>query len=133
MKILSLWIGMKSRIILKRKLHYIYFYIKVSDNINYICISRLYELGQKSLSVAIPNFLSLLSIHPKIQSDIAKEISNLTRSLKEPIRLDDLKNCTLLDAAVKESLRLLPPFPMSFNRESTADVYKLPGIIYFKK
>ncbi|KAJ3333710.1 hypothetical protein HDU76_004856 [Blyttiomyces sp. JEL0837] len=84
--------------------------------------------AQTPLLVTLPNLLYNLAHDPTTQKAIVAEISKVSRSLTEPLRLDDMRQLTTLDLALKESLRLLPSMPVSYNRSSTKDVYKLPGM-----
>ncbi|KAJ1558325.1 hypothetical protein HK405_013933, partial [Cladochytrium tenue] len=85
--------------------------------------------GQGPLSAALPNFLYHLAHHPSVQRQLHAEVIAAKASrASDPVRPDDLRAMPLLDAALRESLRLLPPVPTSHPRVSSQNVYKLPGM-----
>ncbi|KAI8836144.1 cytochrome P450 [Chytridium lagenaria] len=76
----------------------------------------------------LPNLLYLLSHDRTTQKQIQTELSRLPRSTTDPLRIEDLRTLPTLDLAIRETLRLLPPQPLTFNRSATQNVYKLPGL-----
>jgi len=74
--------------------------------------------GYDSTATALAVTLGLLGDHPEIQSRLRSELTNtLDGRTPTPDHLDDLR---LLDAVVRESLRLYPPQYILF-REPTVD------------
>ncbi|KAJ3114690.1 hypothetical protein HDU96_001782 [Phlyctochytrium bullatum] len=84
--------------------------------------------AEGTLISLVSNLLYLLSHDKATQKQIQAELQKVPRSASEPLRADDLRPVTTLDLAVKEALRVLPPQPISYNRSSLFNVYKLPGM-----
>jgi cytochrome P450 len=73
-------------------------------------ISTLFAAGHETTSSALSWTLYLLSQHPNVLSDLLAEIKN--------VNVDDpdselLANLPVLEAVIKESLRILPPAPIN--------------------
>ncbi|KAI9347814.1 cytochrome P450 [Zopfochytrium polystomum] len=91
-------------------------------------IEAVQVAAQSPLFVALPNLLYQLSQNMATQRAIVAELQRLPRGPTEAVRPDDLRSLPALDLAVRESLRLLPPLPMTANRIAAQNIYKLPGM-----
>jgi cytochrome P450 len=69
----------------------------------------IFAAGHETSTNALAWTLFLLSQHPKVARDLADELSILGGN---PPSLEDLGKLPLLEAVVKESMRVLPPVPM---------------------
>ncbi|KAJ3105586.1 Cytochrome P450 4d2 [Phlyctochytrium planicorne] len=76
----------------------------------------------------LPNLLYLLSHDRNTQKHIQTELARLPRLATDGVRIDDLRTLPTLELAVREAIRVLPPRPFTYNRSSTLNVYKLPGM-----
>ncbi|KAJ3185878.1 Cytochrome P450 4V2 [Irineochytrium annulatum] len=84
--------------------------------------------AEQPMFSALPNLLLCLAHDRPTQKQIHLELAKIPRSATEPVRPEDLRAVPHLEMAVRESLRVLPPRPFSYNRSSAANVYKLPGL-----
>ncbi|KAJ3165802.1 Cytochrome P450 4V2 [Irineochytrium annulatum] len=84
--------------------------------------------AEQPMFCAVPNLLLCLAHDRSTQKQIHLELAKVPRSSTEPVRSEDLRAVPHLEMAVRESLRVLPPRPFSYNRSSSANVYKLPGL-----
>ena len=80
-------------------------------------VPSLFVAGYETCQTALIWSLVLLSQHPRIARDLTDELSKLDSS---PLTLEAIKDLPLLDAVIKESMRLLPPVPMQIRRASCA-------------
>ena len=70
-------------------------------------VAILFTAAHETNTVALTWTLFLLSQHPRIIADLADELHAELHG--EPPRVDQFERLPLLDAVVKESLRILPP------------------------
>ena len=70
----------------------------------------LYLAGHETSSNALTWTLFLLSQHPKVLSDLVDELESELHG--EAPTVEQLSHLPLLDAVIKESMRLLPPAPV---------------------
>ncbi|KAK9897658.1 cytochrome P450 [Cystobasidium minutum MCA 4210] len=80
--------------------------------------------GHETSSTALTFLLHLLSLHKDVQDKLRKEVQEAYRTAEQEGRssltADDLSSLAYLDAVVRETLRVLPPVPMTI-REATQD------------
>ncbi|RDB27404.1 hypothetical protein Hypma_004362 [Hypsizygus marmoreus] len=73
--------------------------------------------AQDTTSSALSRILYMLSMHPKVQADVRDELRTTLRAkraegdLSGRMTYDDIMALPLLDAVIKETLRLYPPVP----------------------
>ncbi|OIT05875.1 cytochrome p450 71a4 [Nicotiana attenuata] len=84
-----------------------------------------FAAGTDSTYTALEWIMTELLRHPRAIETLQNEVRGLAQG-KSEITEDDLGNMQYLQAAIKESLRLHPPFPLLIPRELTEDV-KLLG------
>jgi cytochrome P450 len=70
----------------------------------------IFAAGHETSTNALAWTLLLLSQHPAIACDLADELASVLKG--DPPTVDQLAKLPLLDAVVKESMRVLPPVPM---------------------
>ncbi len=70
----------------------------------------IFAAGHETSTNALAWTYLLLSQHPKVMHDLEDELDAVLRGA--PPTIEDLAKLPLLDAVVKESLRILPPVPM---------------------
>jgi cytochrome P450 len=70
----------------------------------------IFAAGHETSTNALAWTLLLLSEHPEIASDLCEELASVLRG--GPPTVASLAKLPLLDAVVKESLRVLPPVPL---------------------
>jgi len=70
----------------------------------------IFAAGHETSTNALAWTFLLLSQHPRVASDLSDELDAVLRGA--PPSVDDLARLPLLDAVVKESMRVLPPVPM---------------------
>ncbi len=70
----------------------------------------IFAAGHETSTNALAWTFLLLSQHPQVASDLTDELDAVLRGA--PPSVDDLARLPLLDAVVKESMRVLPPVPM---------------------
>jgi cytochrome P450 len=70
----------------------------------------IFAAGHETSTNALAWTLLLLAQHPDVSRDLGDELDAALRG--SPPTVDDLAKMPLLDAVVKESLRLLPPVPL---------------------
>jgi cytochrome P450 len=80
-------------------------------------VPSLFVAGYDTCQTALIWTLVLLAQHPRVARDLADELERLDGP---PLSMDALRDLPLLDAVVKESMRLLPPVPMQIRRASHA-------------
>ena len=78
-------------------------------------VPSLFVAGYETCQTALIWTLILLSQHPRTARDLADELSSLSDA---PLSFEAVKDRPLLDAVIKESMRLLPPVPMQIRRAS---------------
>lgn len=78
-------------------------------------VPSLFVAGYETCQTALIWTLVLLAQHPQIARDLADELTPLAG---DPLNLESVKDLPLLDAVIKESMRLLPPVPMQPRRAS---------------
>ena len=76
-------------------------------------VPSLFVAGYETCQTGLIWTLVLLAQHPRIARDVADELGGLNGA---PLTLDAVKDLPLLDAVIKESMRLLPPVPMQARR-----------------
>lgn len=79
-------------------------------------MSLLVTAGHETTANALTWTLLLLSQHPRVLADLHDELSGLLRG--EAPTVEQLGQLPLLDAVVKESMRLVPPTYMMFLRRA---------------
>jgi cytochrome P450 len=79
--------------------------------------NELFMAGHDTTACTLTWTLFLLARHPRILSDLLDELAGALRG--EAPTLAELERLPLLDAVVKESMRLLPATPFIFFRRST--------------
>ncbi len=72
-------------------------------------VPSLFVAGYETSRTGLTWTLVLLAQHPRIARDLADELGKLDGV---PLTLEAVKDLPLLDAVIKESMRLLPPVPM---------------------
>jgi cytochrome P450 len=72
-------------------------------------VPSLFVAGYETCQTGLTWTLVLLAQHPRIARDLADELGKLDGA---PLTLEAVKDLPLLDAVIKESMRLLPPVPM---------------------
>jgi cytochrome P450 len=72
-------------------------------------VPSLFVAGYETCQTSLTWTLVLLAQHPRIAQDLADELGKLDGA---PLTLEAVKDLPLLDAVIKESMRLLPPVPM---------------------
>ncbi|MCO6458655.1 MAG: cytochrome P450 [Pirellulaceae bacterium] len=72
-------------------------------------VGVLFAAGHETSANGLTWTLFLLSQHPRVHADVSDEVWGLLRGAAP--RIEQLDELPLLDAVVKESLRLLPPVP----------------------
>jgi len=82
-------------------------------------VPSLFVAGYDTCQTALMWTLMLLSQHPRIARDVADELAKLEGTTPD---IDAVRDLPLLDAVVKESMRLLPPVPMQARRAMQATV-----------
>lgn len=70
----------------------------------------IFAAGHETSTNALAWTLLLLAEHPDVAADVCDELALVLRG--EPPTVADLARLPLLDAVVKESLRVLPPVPL---------------------
>jgi cytochrome P450 len=70
----------------------------------------IFAAGHETSTNALAWTLLLLSQHPAIAGDLCDELDSVLRGASPSV--DDLARMPLLDAVVKESMRVLPPVPL---------------------
>ena len=80
-------------------------------------VPSLFVAGYDTCQTALIWTLVLLAQHPGIARDVADELERLNGA---PVTMDAVKELPLLDAVIKESMRLLPPVPMQIRRATHA-------------
>ncbi|KAI9360022.1 cytochrome P450 [Zopfochytrium polystomum] len=82
--------------------------------------------GHETTSVSLTWTLHLLSEHPQIQSRLRAEIDSLLPRnppfSSSELTFDQVHSLPLLDAVVKETLRLIPPVPLNGRQAAQDDV-----------
>ena len=78
-------------------------------------VPSLFVAGYETCQTGLIWTLVLLAQHPRIARDLADELGKLEGA---PLSLEAVKDLPLLDAVIKESMRLLPPVPMQARRAS---------------
>lgn len=78
-------------------------------------VPSLFVAGYDTCQTALIWTLVLLAQHPRVARDLADELEGLDGT---PLSMDALRDLPLLDAVIKESMRLLPPVPMQVRRAS---------------
>jgi cytochrome P450 len=71
----------------------------------------LYAAGHVTTSNALSWTIFLIHQHPRVHADLLAELDDKLHG--DARALEALQQCSLLDSAIKESLRLLPPTPTS--------------------
>ncbi|MEM7153989.1 MAG: cytochrome P450 [Myxococcota bacterium] len=84
----------------------------------------LFVAGHETTAYALTWALLLLAQHPQVRADLHDELSAELHG--EAPTVEQLDRLPLLDAVVKESLRLLPPTYMMFVRRAT-EAFELAG------
>jgi cytochrome P450 len=84
--------------------------------------SVIYVAGHETTSHTLSWTLFLLSQHPRVLADLEDELSGTLRGAAPSV--EQLSQLPLLDAVVKESMRLLPATPLLFVRFAT-DAFQL--------
>jgi cytochrome P450 len=79
--------------------------------------SILYVAGHETTSHTLCWTLFLLSQHPRVLADLEDELHGVLRG--DAPSVEQLSRLPLLDAVVKESMRLLPTTPFLFLRKAT--------------
>lgn len=78
-------------------------------------MTTLLVVGHETTSTLLTWTLCMLAEHPEIQKATRQEIRNfVAESGRETMSYDDLTQLPLLDAVVKETLRVRAPLPSSF-------------------
>jgi len=78
-------------------------------------------LSYETMATALNWAVFLLAQHPAIQADLADELAQL--GAVEDLDADDLMSAPVLDAVVKESMRLITPVPLlSFRAVGDGDI-----------
>jgi cytochrome P450 len=88
----------------------------------------IFAAGHETSTNALAWTLLLLAQHPDVMRDLGDELDAVLRGA--PPTVDDLAGMPLLDAVVKESLRLLPPVPLHpriVAEDSELGGYQLPA------
>jgi cytochrome P450 len=70
----------------------------------------IFGAGHETSTNALAWTLFLLAEHPEVASELVKELTDLLHG--DAPTVDQLPKLPLLDAVVKESMRLLPPVPL---------------------
>jgi cytochrome P450 len=70
----------------------------------------IFAAGHETSTNALAWTFLLLSQHPDVAADLSDELDSVLRGA--PPTVDDLARLPLLDAVVKESMRVLPPVPL---------------------
>jgi len=81
--------------------------------------SILYVAGHETTSHTLCWTLFLLSQHPRVLADLEDELHGVLRG--DAPTVEQLSRLPLLDAVVKESMRLLPTTPFLFLRKASED------------
>lgn len=84
----------------------------------------IFAAGHETSTNALAWTLLLLAAHPEIASDLCDELHGVLRG--EPPTTEQLGRLPLLDAVVKESMRLLPPVPL--HPRIVAEDHELAGV-----
>lgn len=71
----------------------------------------IFAAGHETSANALTWALFLLSQHPRMAADLLMELDDLVRGT--PPTLEEMSGVPLLEATIKETLRLLPPAPFS--------------------
>jgi len=72
-------------------------------------VPTLFIAGYETCQTALTWTLVLLAQHPRVARDLSDELEKLDGA---PVTLEAVKDLPLLDAVIKESMRLLPPVPL---------------------
>ncbi|PCH43494.1 cytochrome P450 [Wolfiporia cocos MD-104 SS10] len=91
---------------------------RISEDEVYAQMSMVMVAGADTSAVTVTHLLQLLSEHKGIQQDLRQEL--LTAMEETEFSYDDLSKLPLLDAVIKETLRLHPPITL-LTREVLAD------------
>ncbi len=89
----------------------------------------IFAAGHETSTNALAWTLLLLAEHPKVASDVCDELRSVLHG--DPPTVDKLTKLPLLDAVVKESLRILPPVP--FHPRIVAEDHELGGYFLPKR
>jgi cytochrome P450 len=88
----------------------------------------IFAAGHETSTNALAWTFLLLSQHPDVTADLCDELDAVLRGA--PPTVEDLARLPLLDAVVKESMRVLPPVPMHpriVAQDSELGGYRLPA------
>lgn len=92
-------------------------------------VNEMFLAGHESTARTLGWTLLLLEQHPAILHDLVDELSSVLHG--EAPTVEQLKQLPLLDAVVKESMRVLAPLPFLFLRRNSHDTpvgpYNLPA------
>jgi cytochrome P450 len=84
----------------------------------------VYPGGAVSTPSGITSALHLLDRHPDIRAALQIELNAL---LAEPLTLERLEACPILDRVLRESLRLWPPVPLFLRSVNSSNATELAG------
>ncbi|QBD80850.1 cytochrome P450 [Ktedonosporobacter rubrisoli] len=91
---------------------------KLSDDELIGHVFTLYGAGHTTTSSALTWALFLLHQHPRIHADVLAELDGVLHGAAPS--LESLRQLPLLDGVIKETLRLLPPAPISMRTAAEA-------------
>ncbi|KAJ3329431.1 hypothetical protein HDU76_007926 [Blyttiomyces sp. JEL0837] len=85
--------------------------------------------GHETTSVALSWTLHLLATNPDIQQRLRAEIRATVRDSDSELTYEQVNNMPFLDAVAKESMRVIPPVPITIRvtaQDDVLDGYKIP-------
>ncbi|KAK7466363.1 hypothetical protein VKT23_005090 [Stygiomarasmius scandens] len=77
-------------------------------------LSTLIFAAQDTTSNAMTRMISLLSLHPQVQTKLREEITQARAAAEGDLDYDQLEMLPYLEAVCRETLRLFPPVPLLF-------------------
>ncbi|MDI3287053.1 cytochrome P450 [Polyangium sp. 15x6] len=83
-------------------------------------VNGLFVAGHETTANTLAWTLFLLAQHPRVHADLLDELTSVLHG--DAPTVEQLNQLPLLDAVVKESMRLLPAIPLLFLRKTSRDV-----------